>query len=248
MSQTSPPIGSTYFEQVPVSAIVLNGMLADRLTGGPLAVRAKKILSHSLTLALLAISCFGFYEIASIVSPAHSHTPASSVAASAVAPTAALRPTVRATPSLARSVPTSLSISSIGVNAPVVGVGQNSDGSIEVPGPDDVGWYKLGPTPGEIGPAVLVGHVDNATTGPAIFWNLRDMKPGDLVQVARGDGKTVTFKVEAVESYGQDNFPTQSVYGNIDYPGLRLITCTGDFNYLTHHYSDNLVVYARAQL
>jgi sortase (surface protein transpeptidase) len=134
------------------------------------------------------------------------------------------------------------------VTANIISVGQNSDGSIEVPGPYDVGWYNLGPTPGEVGPAVLVGHVDYVTTGPAVFWNLRNMKPNDTVQITRQDGKTVTFKVEKVASYGQDNFPTQQVYGNISYPGLRLVTCTGDFNYITHHYSDNLVVYARAEL
>lgn len=237
----------SFFQTMPVSAVVMNGIIAARLEDTQLVAlvtEAKKLLSHGLTALLIAISCFGFYEIASLFSPAH-QAAAASKAPAAVTPAV---PVVKTVPSLPHSVPTSVSIPSIGVNANVVSVGQNSDGSIAVPGPYDVGWYNLGPSPGEIGPAVLVGHVDYVTIGPAVFWNLRNMQPGDIIQIARQDGKTVNFKVEKVQSYGQEAFPTQDVYGNINYPGLRLITCTGDFNYVTHHYSDNLVVYARAQL
>jgi sortase (surface protein transpeptidase) len=238
-AQSAPQL--TFFQQMPVSAVVVNRMLTERLADTPPVAHAKKLLSHGITTLLILVSCVGFYEIASLLSPAHHQ------AASVATPVAAA-PAIKTVASLSHSTPTSLSISSIGVSAPVVSVGQNSDGSIEVPGPNDVGWYNLGPSPGEIGPAVLVGHVDYVTTGPAVFWNLRDMKPGDMIQIAREDGQTVNFKVEKVQSYGQEAFPTQDVYGNLNYPGLRLITCTGDFNYVTHHYSDNLVVYARAQL
>jgi sortase (surface protein transpeptidase) len=247
MSQISHPTGSDLFTQMPVSAIAMNRMLADRYADTPAVTHTKRFLSNMLTLVLLGVSIFGFYEIATLLSPAHHEAVAPVTTAKAAA--APVNPVVPTVASLPRSIPLSLSLPSIDVtNANVVSVGQNSDGTIEVPGPNDVGWYNLGPTPGEIGPAVLVGHVDYVTTGPAIFWNLRNMKPGDTVQVARQDGKTVAFKVEKVQSYGQESFPTQEVYGNISYPGLRLITCTGDFNYVTHHYSDNLVVYARAQL
>jgi sortase (surface protein transpeptidase) len=247
MSQISHPTGSDLFTQMPVSAIAMNRMLADRYADTPAVTHTKRFLSNMLTLVLLGVSIFGFYEIATLLSPAH-HEAVAPVTTAKVA-AAPVNPVVPTVASLPRSIPLSLSLPSIDVtNANVVSVGQNSDGTIEVPGPNDVGWYNLGPTPGEIGPAVLVGHVDYVTTGPAIFWNLRNMKPGDTVQVARQDGKTVAFKVEKVQSYGQESFPTQEVYGNISYPGLRLITCTGDFNYVTHHYSDNLVVYARAQL
>jgi sortase (surface protein transpeptidase) len=247
MSQISHPTGSDLFTQMPVSAIAMNRMLADRYADTPAVTHTKRFLSNMLTLVLLGVSIFGFYEIATLLSPAHHEAVAPVTTAKAAS--APVNPVVPTVASLPRSIPLSLSLPSIDVtNANVVSVGQNSDGTIEVPGPNDVGWYNLGPTPGEIGPAVLVGHVDYVTTGPAIFWNLRNMKPGDTVQVARQDGKTVAFKVEKVQSYGQESFPTQEVYGNISYPGLRLITCTGDFNYVTHHYSDNLVVYARAQL
>jgi sortase (surface protein transpeptidase) len=235
--------GATYFERLPVSAIVLNQMLTERLAGMPLLERLQRFSASALTAFLLTVSVLGFYQMATLVSPAHHRADSS-----AATPAPVVKPAVQTSPSLPRSIPTTVSLPSIGVNANVVSVGQNSDGSIEVPGPNDVGWYNLGPTPGEIGPAIMVGHVDYVTTGAAVFWNLRNMQPGDTLKVARQDGKTVAFKVEKVESYGQDNFPTQEVYGNISYAGLRLITCTGDFNYLTHHYSDNLVVYARAQL
>jgi sortase (surface protein transpeptidase) len=236
----------SFWTLLPVSAVVMNGMLSERLVDSPLngfVIQSKRLLSHGLTILLITISCFGFYEIATLFSPAHQ-------AASTRTPvaTASASPAIKPVAALSHSVPTSVSIPTIGVNANVTSVGQNSDGSIEVPGPYDVGWYNLGPSPGEIGPAVLVGHVDYVTTGPAVFWHLRDMQPGDTIQIAREDGKTVNFTVEKVQSYGQEAFPTQDVYGNLNYPGLRLITCTGDFNYVTHHYSDNLVVYARAQL
>jgi len=250
MAHAHHSVSPGFLTQLPVSAVVLNRQLAERMAEQPAVAgiaKAKKFLSDMLTVALLAISVFGVYEIASLLSPAHHQAATPAAATTAAAPVTAA-PVTKTVPSLPHSVPTGVTIPSIGVDASVLSVGMDDKGSIEVPGPNDVGWYNLSPTPGEIGPAILVGHVDYVTTGAAVFWNLRKMQPGDTVQIARQDGKTVTFKVDKVESYGQDNFPSDQVYGNLSYPGLRLITCTGDFNYVTHHYSDNLVVYARAQL
>lgn len=235
--------GLAYFDSVPVSAVVLNNMITERLAGMPL-IDPARIVSQFITILLILISAFGFYEIGTLLSPAHNHAAAPATATTAPA----LKPAVQTAKSLPRSLPTSVVIPSIGVNANVLSVGQDDKGSIDVPGPLDVGWYNLSPTPGEIGPAILVGHVDYVTIGPAVFWSLRDMQPGATIQVARQDGTNVAFTVEKVASYDQENLPTDQIYGNINYPGLRLITCTGDFNYVTHHYSNNLVVYARAQL
>lgn len=143
-----------------------------------------------------------------------------------------------------RSAPTRLLVPAAGIDTSLVGVGKTLDGSIDMPnGFDIAGWYELAPTPGEIGPAVIVGHLDSIY-GPAVFWNLDKLHPGDTVQVDRSDGNVATFKVNKLALFPQDNFPTQAVYGNINYAGLRLITCGGQFNYLTRHYSHNVVVYA----
>jgi sortase (surface protein transpeptidase) len=109
--------------------------------------------------------------------------------------------------------------------------------------PDMAGWYKLGPTPGELGPAVIAGHV--TWNGPAVFFRLGSLRRGDKIQVVRGDGVTAVFEVADVRSYPKVRFPTRAVFGTIDYAGLRLITCGGTYDSSTHRYLDNLVVFAR---
>lgn len=143
-----------------------------------------------------------------------------------------------------KSQPTHLTISAIDVDTSVSTVGKNADGSIIVPTDyHTAGWYRYSPTPGEIGPSVIVGHLDNVN-GLAVFWRLHELQPGDMIQVGRADGSTLQFKVDSVKQFSQSDFPTQEVYGNIKYAGLRLITCGGTFNRLTHHYDQNTVVYA----
>lgn len=145
---------------------------------------------------------------------------------------------------LPHSLPTHLSISKIGVNASVVSLGLKANGTMYTPAvPEQAGWYKHSPTPGQLGPAVIVGHVDSPK-GPAVFWRLGEMQPGDIAEVARADGSTARFKVDAVKEFPQNNFPTQEVYGNTTYPALRLITCSGTFNSDTGRYSNNTVVFA----
>jgi len=135
-------------------------------------------------------------------------------------------------------------IPSIQVDTSVINLGLNHDGTLEVPQDYTVaGWYSLGPKPGQIGPAVIVGHVDSRN-GPAVFYRLRELQPGMTVTVWRG-GKSHTFVVTQVGEYPKDAFPTEKVYGAVDVPALRLITCGGAFNYSTGHYTDNIVVYAQ---
>ena len=146
---------------------------------------------------------------------------------------------------LPRSEPTHISIPSVGIDSGIMQVGQAADGTIETPLLFDwiTGWYNLSPTPGEKGPAVIVGHVDTYK-GVSVFWRLREVQPGAIVEVARADGKVAKFKVEALKQFDQNNFPTKEIYGNIDHSGLRLITCAGAFDESTAQYTQNTVVYA----
>jgi sortase (surface protein transpeptidase) len=116
---------------------------------------------------------------------------------------------------------------------------------MEVPHePARAGWFTLGPTPGALGPAVIAGHV-TWNQVPAVFFRLTELRPGDLVQVARADGRVAVFEVTRIDRYQRSRFPTGQVFGPVDHAGLRLITCGGDYDSGTHRYSDNVVVYAR---
>lgn len=143
---------------------------------------------------------------------------------------------------LGHSEPTELRINKINLDAPITAVGLNADKTLAVPGPHDVGWYDGGPTPGEKGPAVLVGHVDYIDD-IAVFWHLRELAPGDTFQVIRADGLTANFRVDSVQQFADTNFPTQAVYGPLNYAGIRLITCGGTFNTTTRHYDQNTIVF-----
>jgi sortase (surface protein transpeptidase) len=105
------------------------------------------------------------------------------------------------------------------------------------------GWYKYSPTPGELGPAIIVGHVDSYK-GISVFWRLRELVPGDTIDITRADGSVAKFQVNSLQQFDQTNFPTQAIYGDINYAGLRLITCGGTFNRKTGHYDHNMVVFA----
>lgn len=146
---------------------------------------------------------------------------------------------------LSAAEPQRLTIPSIGVDTSINSVGQETNGELETPAlfSHTVGWYRHSPTPGEIGPSVLVGHVDTYK-GPSVFWNLATITPGSEIVVQRKDNSTARFRVTTVEQYEQHDFPTEQVYGNTDDAQLRLITCGGSYNYLQDRYSANTVVYA----
>jgi hypothetical protein len=138
--------------------------------------------------------------------------------------------------------PTRLRIAAIGVDSPLEPLHLDAHGALTAPSFPHAGWYADGPAPGDVGPAVLAGHVDS-TTGPAVFYRLGDLRPGDPVQVQRS-GRWLTFKVVDVRRYPKNAFPTTDVYGPTPDPQLRLITCGGDFDEARHSYLDNTVVYA----
>ena len=160
------------------------------------------------------------------------------------APTATLaaQPRSGSPPPAAR--PVSLTIPLIGVKTQLVKLGLTADGALQVPSSTTVaGWYTGAPRPGDIGSAVIVGHVDSLT-GPGVFYRLSELRPGNRIFVLRADGTTVAFRVTAVRAYQKDAFPTHDVYGSVPDAELRLITCGGDFDAATGHYLSNVVVYA----
>lgn len=145
---------------------------------------------------------------------------------------------------LPESEPVRLSIPAIGVNASFVELGLAPNNEIEIPkGYKEVGWYIHGPTPGELGPAIVLGHVDSRL-GPAVFFSLGQLEPGDTIDIERQDGSTAIFRVDKLERYPQSSFPTDLVYGDINHAGLRLITCSGSYDRESKRYDSNLVVYA----
>lgn len=150
-----------------------------------------------------------------------------------------------ATPAFARSAPSHLRIAKINLDVDFEApLGLNDDQTVEVPKSyEKIGWYKNGATPGEVGSAVVLGHVDSYK-GPAVFYSLPNLEKGDEIEILREDGTTAVFKVDKLERYSRESFPTERVYGQTDKPTLRLITCTGTFNRGKQLYSHNLVVYA----
>jgi LPXTG-site transpeptidase (sortase) family protein len=146
-----------------------------------------------------------------------------------------------------RNLPTWVDVSSIGAHSSLVQLGLNADKSVQVPPvnqPLQAGWYKYSPAPGQVGPSVILGHIDGEHR-KGIFWKLRDVKPGDTVKVGRMDGSTVAFKVTKVDQVPKKSFPTDAVYGNTSDPEIRLITCGGVFDSSAHSYKDNIVVYGK---
>jgi hypothetical protein len=154
------------------------------------------------------------------------------------------RPTPPPRP-LPRSRPTSFRIPSLGVAAPVQGVGLDQEGRLETPPVDRpklVGWYEGGATPGESGTAIAVGHRDT-TTGPAVFAALAYVKPGKPIEVRRADGRTAVYTVDRVKVFDKSGFPDKEVYGRTRRPELRVLTCGGFYSRRTG-YTSNVVVFA----
>jgi hypothetical protein len=179
--------------------------------------------------------------------------PASTVAVAPATSRAAAGPTrttevidfpLRSWDRLRPSPPVRLEIPAIGVSSPLVRLGLNPDGTMEVPGEYGLaGWFTGGPQPGQLGPAVIAGHVDSRT-GPAVFYRLRELRPGDQIRVVRADRRVLRFRVEALNSYPKQALPGDQVYGTTTVPSLRLITCAGTFDRARQSYRDNLVVWA----
>ena len=141
--------------------------------------------------------------------------------------------------------PARVRVGSIEVDAPVVPVGVDDAGQMEVP--EDVrtiGWYRFGAAPGEDGSAVLSGHVDDRVQGPGAFYDLVDTAAGDTVEVDTGAGSTLTYRVDSVRNFGKADLPLDEVFQRSGPPRLVLITCGGPFDRTTGSYQENIVVTA----
>lgn len=151
----------------------------------------------------------------------------------------------RPTREVARSEPVALTIAAIGVAVRLAPLGLNPDGTVEVPSDYDLaGWYRWGPTPGQVGSAVILGHVDSYRA-PAVFFRLRQLRAGDRVDVGLAGGATVHFMVYLVQTYPKERFPAERVYGSHGDRALQLVTCGGTFDPDTRSYRSNVVVYTR---
>jgi len=143
---------------------------------------------------------------------------------------------------LGRSTPVSISIPAISLAAPLSELGLTPYGTVVVPTDFAVpGWFEPGPSPGQVGSAVILGHVDN-TEGPAVFFNLRTLVPGDEIDVASADGVTTQFAVTSVAMYSKSAFPAANVYGSKGGESLQLVTCGGVFDPALGSYLSNIVV------
>jgi Sortase domain len=173
---------------------------------------------------------------------AQQHAPSPAAAAAGT-----VGPAAPKEPSLRRSAPVSVAIPAIGVRSPLLRLGLNPDGTIQVPdlatSADEAAWYKYSVTPGQIGAAVIEGHVDSQV-GPAVFFRLGALHPGDHIDVTLADGMTAVFRVTGVREYAKANFPTKMIYGATNYASLRVVTCGGTFDYATGHYLNSVVVFA----
>ena len=133
--------------------------------------------------------------------------------------------------------PSRMAIPSAGVDAAVEQID-----FLDVPrDPRDVGWFRTGSAPGEPGTASFDGHLD-WTTGPAVFWHLADVKPGDEIVISADDGRKQEWKVDLVESVPYTSTPPDWLYATQGPPRVSLITCSG--SWVGSVYADRLLVRA----
>ncbi|MCT2277790.1 class F sortase [Micromonospora chalcea] len=224
----------------------VNGARPPKPTGSTVCYSSNNrwesvILALAGLLALIGASAAGVGMTRGIPSP-----PPSPAADAAPPPIGSEPTTALARAGLAAAAPTTITIDRIGVRAQILALGVNNDGTVQVPPLDkarDAGWYRWGPTPGQKGNAVITGHVDSAESGPAVFFRLGELRPGDRITISRAGGSAAVFRVDGVKSYPKAAFPTGLVYGPSDTAALRVITCGGTFDRKTGSYSDNVIAF-----
>jgi len=187
---------------------------------------------HRILIPAVALTVFGTITIASL-RPARAQSPA------AAAPGGVERQGDDTAPAL----PVRLQIPSLHIDAPIVQVGFDDDGGMASPNSDrSVGWFAPGYIPGTPGNAVMAGHVDWVDHA-AVFWFLNKLAVGDTMTVVFDDDSSVTFAVDAVQTYDDGDTPLDQVFGASDSAHLNLVTCGGVFDYATHNYDHRTVVY-----
>jgi LPXTG-site transpeptidase (sortase) family protein len=160
-------------------------------------------------------------------------------------PTATAKPTITPAPSPVTAPPVRLLIPAIGVDAPVTVKGLRSGAVMDVPdGPEDVAWYNFTARPGMGGNAVISGHLDYHDYGAAVFWRLKELREGDIVEVRLADGSVLRYRVSLKLSYDARMAPVSEIVGPTSKEVVTLITCGGTFDSGSRNYSDRLVVRA----
>lgn len=131
------------------------------------------------------------------------------------------------------------------VDAPIVVKGVDGSGVMQAPdNAVDVAWYDFTTRPGAGSNAVFSGHVDYINIGPAVFWNMKDLQPGDRVEVRYADGASLGYAVTAVNTFDAASAPIDQIVGPTPKDSLTFITCAGTFNTATRQYDKRLVVRA----
>jgi LPXTG-site transpeptidase (sortase) family protein len=210
-----------------------------------LPTKSVRLLLTAVVAALLVSGCGSGSTAVRTASVEGSSAAGSAPTAPSATPSAA--PSSTAPQALAASVPVRLQIPGIGVDTPVMRLGLAADGSVQVPPIEanaPAGWYQGSPTPGQIGPSVILAHVTVGQYGDGVFLHLSRLKQGDRVVARLQDGKSAVFTVYRVQTVAKADFPTAAVYGNVSRPELRLITCGGPRTSAGNGYLDNVVVYA----
>jgi sortase (surface protein transpeptidase) len=198
----------------------------------------------ALTAGLLAVGA----GAVGLISSGHTHASAALHPAGkpAIVPAPSQTAEAPGGPAAARppALPVELTIPAIGVRTSLIHLGLEPNGSLQVPASTTVaGWYTGSPRPGAVGSSVIAAHVDSVS-GPAVFYRLGTLRPGERVYVSRADGTMAVFGITRVQTYAKHAFPTAEVYGPAPDPELRLITCGGTFDSTTGHYLSNVVAYA----
>lgn len=212
----------------------------------PPAARGNRLL----TAVAIALAALGFIKLTSAHAGTGPPQPAAAVqGAMPRVPTASAAPASRPPAALGYAVPTRIDIPAIHIHANMIKVGAEADGTLGTPPLSDAklaGWYDLGPAPGQNGAAIIDAHVDSALMKDyrGAFFYLGEAKPGMQIQITRADGTVAVFTIDEIQLAPKTAFPTGKVYAPTTYPALRLITCGGAFDYKTHEYLANTIVYA----
>lgn len=145
--------------------------------------------------------------------------------------------------------PNRVTLAGRAIDGPIMvdGLGLDAQGGHAEPPveePKVASWYNLGPRPGEVGPAVVLGHV-NGSGQQGIFANLHNVRDGDRVTITREDGSEIEFEVYRTLTIDKEEFPADEVYGNTDGPEIRLVTCGGNLDRVHHRYLSNIIVFGR---
>lgn len=212
------------------------------MSGGPATGRRTRLSLGLVAIAVLVVGVWALFPapLAPVPAGRTAAGPAPAAAPATVAPVVARRTPAAPTPGLA------VQIDRIGAASSLVPLGLNPDRTVQVPPvdqPGQAGWYEYGPRPGDVGPAVLLGHV-NGDGRPGVFSRLAELRPGDRVTVRR-DGRALTFVVDRVEQVSKAAFPTARVYGDTPGPELRLITCGGALDRSARRYLGQVIAFAR---